>query len=58
MVWRATRARRVRPTVASGPSPVYLEHVGFTLVALFDAFCVIAVLDGGAPSWIVVGTMC
>lgn len=56
MVWRATRARRDRPSGASRPSASYLDHVGFTLVALFDGFCVIAVLDAGAPMWVVVGT--
>jgi len=56
MVWRATLARRVRPTDASRPSTSYLDHVGFTLVALFDGFCVIAVLDAGAPVWVAVGT--
>ncbi len=54
MVWRAVLARRIRP--AGAPSAAYVEHVGFTLVALFDAFAVIAVLDAGAPVWLVVAT--
>jgi len=54
MVWRAVLARRIRP--AGMPSPGYVEHVGFTLVGLFDAFAVIAVLNAGAPIWLVVGT--
>jgi hypothetical protein len=54
MVGLALRARRNRPTGV--PSPRYLDDVGFTVVALFDAFCVIAVLDIGAPIWAVVGT--
>jgi hypothetical protein len=47
MVWRANRARH---------TPLgreYVEHVGFTLVALFDAFVVILVLNTGAPAWLV-----
>jgi hypothetical protein len=32
------------------------DLVGFTLVALFDAFAVIAILGAGAPIWLVVGT--
>jgi len=56
MVWRAVRARRIRPTGSDAPSPRYLDHVGFTLVALFDAFVVIAVLDFGWPIWLVAGT--
>lgn len=53
MVWRAAQARRIRPTTATGPSAAYVEHIGFTLVALFDAFAVIAVLNAGAPGWLV-----
>lgn len=56
MVWRAVRARRIRPAGSAAPSPRYLDHVGFTLVALFDAFVVIAVLDLGGPIWLVAGT--
>lgn len=54
MVWRALRARRLRPAPsAEGPSVAYFEHVGFTLVALFDAFVVVSVLNAGAPGWLV-----
>lgn len=56
MVWRALRARGERPDGVSRPSPRYVAHVGFTLVALVDAFAVIAVLDAGAPMWLVAGT--
>jgi hypothetical protein len=47
MVWRANRARHM--PLGRG----YVEHVGFTLVALFDAFIVILVLNLGAPVWLV-----
>jgi hypothetical protein len=57
MVWRAARARRTRPAPGQGPpSDRYLDHVGFTLVALFDAFLVVAVLNLGAPGWLVATT--
>lgn len=53
-MWRAAQARRIRPTAGQGPPPDrYLDHVGFTLVALFDAFIVVAVLNLGAPGWLV-----
>jgi hypothetical protein len=55
MVRRAVLARRDRPT-AAGPSEGYLGHVGFTLVGLSDGFAVVAVLNAGAPGWLVVGT--
>lgn len=53
MVWSADQARRIRPSGSAGPSASYVAHVGFTLVALFDAFIVILVLDAGAPAWLV-----
>ncbi|MPZ64874.1 MAG: hypothetical protein GEU83_04960 [Pseudonocardiaceae bacterium] len=53
MVWRAAQARRIRPTARTGPSTRYVAHIGFTLVALFDAFAVITVLNAGAPGWLV-----
>jgi hypothetical protein len=61
MVWRAWRAGRIlastRPDTTSEEvgerSTRYLAHVGFTLVALFDAFVVITVLDLGAAGWLV-----
>lgn len=49
MVWLAVDARRA-PVL----SPRYLDRVGFTLVALFDAFIVITVLNLGAPVALVV----
>jgi hypothetical protein len=51
LVWRADRARRVRPDGPAAPSASYLAHIGFTLIALFDAFTVILVLDLGGPGW-------
>lgn len=53
MLWRADQARRIRPTESRGPSASYIAHMGFTLVALFDAFIVILVLNLGAPVWLV-----
>lgn len=56
MVWRADQARRIQPSGSAGPSASYVAHVGFTLVALLDAFIVILVLNLGAPGWLVAGT--
>lgn len=54
MVARAWRARYSRPTTSTGPSHAYVHHVGFTLIALVDAFVVVTVLNAGAPVWLVV----
>lgn len=51
MVWLAVAARRV-PVL----SAAYLDRVGFTLIALFDAFLVVTVLNLGAPVWLVVAS--
>lgn len=53
MVWRAVLARRMRPVAPGGPSARYVDHVGFTLVALADAFVVVLVLDLGGPAWLI-----
>lgn len=53
MMWRADQARRIRPTATTTFTASYVGHVGFTLVALLDAFVVIAVLNAGAPGWLV-----
>lgn len=53
MIGRAELARRIQPAGAP-PSPRYVEHVGFTVVGLFDAFIVITVLNVGAPVALVV----
>ncbi|MPZ80909.1 MAG: hypothetical protein GEV28_11130 [Actinophytocola sp.] len=51
MLWLACTARRL-----PAPSPRYVDRVGFTLVALFDAFIVITVLNLGAPVALVVAS--
>lgn len=53
MIWRAAQARRLLLASPAERSPRYLDHLGFTLVALLDAFIVILVLDLGAPGWTV-----
>lgn len=54
MIWRARQARRLLPTMSDQLSPRYLDHLGFTLVALLDAFIVLLVLGLGAPPWLLV----
>ena len=31
----------------------YMEHVGFTLIALWDGFVIVLAIDLGAPGWLV-----
>lgn len=49
--WAALHRLRHRKT---GWAAAFVEDVGFTLIALFDGFVIIAALDLGAPTWGVV----
>lgn len=53
LVWRAARAGRIRPAAGNPSSSAYIDHVGFALVALVDAFVVVTVLNLGAPGWLI-----
>lgn len=52
MLAKAELARRCRPTTGP-PSSRHVQHVGFTLVGLVDAFIVVLVLNAGAAAWLV-----
>ena len=49
MVGRAWLAGR-----APERSAAWIHHVGFTLIALFDGFVIVAAIDLGAPPWLAV----
>lgn len=51
MAWQALEARRRLPEPNEPPTAAYLDHLGFTLVALFDGFVVILALDLGGTAW-------
>jgi hypothetical protein len=51
MVWQALQARHKLPEPHARPTAAYLDHLGFTLVALFDGFVVILALDVGGAAW-------
>ena len=53
MVVRGERAARLAPARTGGPRRDYVQHVGFTLIALADGFAVVAALRAGAPGWLV-----
>ena len=31
----------------------YIEHIGFTLISLFEGFVIVTVLNAGSPGWLV-----
>jgi hypothetical protein len=53
MVLRGERAARSRPALTGGPTPGFIDHVGFTLVALADGFAVVTAIRSGLPGWAV-----
>jgi hypothetical protein len=53
MVWRVVHAKALLDRRGDQWRPRYLDDVGFTLIALFDGFAIIAALDLGAPGWLV-----
>lgn len=50
LIWQAVQARRL-PTGDPELRARVIDHVGFTLIALFDGFVIILALDLGAPVW-------
>lgn len=48
MVAKAEQARRTRTTSRRR----YVDHVGFTIVGLVDAFVVVTVITVGVPGWL------
>jgi hypothetical protein len=53
MAWRAVRAGLRLRHRNPGWRPRYLDDVGFTLIALFEGFVIVAAIDLGAPGWLV-----
>ncbi len=49
MVWRGRQAQ-----TAAVQDGRYIEHIGFTLIALFDGFVIVSAIDLHAPTWLVV----
>lgn len=54
MIWRAVQGRRLQRATSLQQRARRIDHIGFTLVALFDGFVTIAALDLGAPAWIAI----
>jgi len=54
MVWRAARASTRLRRQDHDWQPRYVDDIGFTLIALFDGFVIVAAIDLGAPVWLVV----
>ena len=53
MAVRGELAVRGRPGLTSGPTAGFVDHVGFTLIALADGFAVVTAIRAGLPGWAV-----
>lgn len=53
MVVRGELAVRGRPGLTGGPTAGFVDHVGFTLIALADGFAVVTAIRAGLPGWAV-----
>jgi hypothetical protein len=54
MLVRGAQASRVLPARTNGVTARYMDDMGFNLIALFDAFVVVLVLDLGGAVWLMV----
>ena len=50
---RANHARLALRLRHEGWRIAYIDHVGFTLISLFDGFVIVGAIDLGAPGWLV-----
>jgi uncharacterized membrane protein YobD (UPF0266 family) len=53
MFYRGFSARTILKTRGSGWSEVFVHHVGFTLISLFEGFVIVSALNAQAPVWLV-----
>ena len=53
MAWRGWAAWRLLRGREGAWRLPYMEHVGFTLIALWDGFVIVLAVDLGAPIWLV-----
>lgn len=51
--WRGWQARHVLERRTGRWQGAYVDHVGFTLISLFDGFVIVSALDLNAPGWLV-----
>ena len=53
MLYRARSANRLLGTQQNGWRHDYIEHIGFTLISLFEGFIIVSGLNSGLPVWLV-----
>jgi uncharacterized membrane protein YfcA len=53
MLYRARNANLLRKTQQNNWTQGYIEHIGFTLISLFEGFIIVSGLNSGVPGWLV-----
>lgn len=53
MFYRGFSARTLLKTQAAGWSEMFVNHVGFTLISLFEGFVIVTGFNAQAPVWLV-----
>jgi hypothetical protein len=53
MLYRARNARRLMKDQENSWRQDYIEHIGFTLISLFEGFIIVGALNSGFPGWLV-----
>ena len=53
MLYRAWNANLLRKAQPNGWTQAYIEHIGFTLISLFEGFIIVSGLNSGVPGWLV-----
>jgi hypothetical protein len=54
MLYRADLARRIRSNQPGVGKHDYIEHIGFTLISLFEGFIIVSMLNSGIAPWLVI----
>jgi hypothetical protein len=53
MLYRARSANLLLRTQQNDWKQGYIEHIGFTLISLFEGFIIVSGLNSGIPGWLV-----
>jgi len=53
MLYRARKASLLFAAQRNGWKHDYIEHIGFTLISLFEGFVIVGGLNSGLPGWLV-----
>ena len=53
MVFRGIQARQVLRAQGAGWQERFIDHVGFTLISLFEGFVIVSIFDLHSPIWLI-----